>query len=252
MSQLELVFAPPSTAARDREGPLVRTARLHSGTIAYRLVRQRRRTIAIMVLKDGVEVRAPRSATLGEIEGFLGEKSGWIAGMLEQARQAPPPFAWRSGAMLPFLGRKLRLVAHPLGDEVRLSESRLEVGLASVATYPALRERTLAWVKQQALAHFSGRIEALRPLAELQAPQLGLSNAGTLWGTCNWQGRILLNWKLVLMPPHLVDYVVAHELSHLREMNHSKRFWAVVGRMYPEYKAARRELHMQARRLPEL
>ncbi|MFH1605020.1 MAG: M48 family metallopeptidase [Pseudomonadota bacterium] len=83
-------------------------------------------------------------------------------------------------------------------------------------------------------------------------PTLALSNARTQWGMCREDGRVRLNWRLIHLPLRLVDYVVAHELAHLREMNHSPRFWDEVGRIYPDYQAARRELRDCSDHLPIL
>ena len=79
-------------------------------------------------------------------------------------------------------------------------------------------------------------------------PLIQLSNARTRWGTCHPHGRVHLNWRLIHMPQHLIDYVVVHELAHLREMNHSPRFWAVVGSVIPDYTARRREMRRESHR----
>ena len=79
-------------------------------------------------------------------------------------------------------------------------------------------------------------------------PTLRLSNARTRWGSCHASGRILLNWRLIQMPARLIDYVVVHELAHLREMNHSPRFWAVVAREIPDHTARRHEIRRDAHR----
>jgi len=81
---------------------------------------------------------------------------------------------------------------------------------------------------------------------------MGLSDARTRWGSCGASGRVLINWRLMLLPPHLIDYVVMHELAHLREPNHSTRFWNIVASTYPGHRAARRELNALAHMLPEL
>jgi predicted metal-dependent hydrolase len=131
----------------------------------------------------------------------------------------------------------------------RLREGRLEIGLAGSGGW---RERALDWIWGQALAFFHGRIEAMSQRHGLRVSSVGISNAQTRWGSCAAAGRILLSWRLMLLPPHIVDYVVAHELAHLRELNHSPRFWEVVGRLYPSYHSARRELSSLARSLPNL
>ena len=98
------------------------------------------------------------------------------------------------------------------------------------------------WYRSQALACFGERIAFYAPRLGVALPQLRLSYARTLWGSCNTRGVIHLNWRLIQKPLHLVDYVVAHELSHLIEMNHSSAFWRTVERVYPNYAAARKEL----------
>ncbi|OFZ71452.1 MAG: hypothetical protein A2W04_08810 [Betaproteobacteria bacterium RBG_16_64_9] len=99
---------------------------------------------------------------------------------------------------------------------------------------------------------FVERVAYFAPRLEVPAPEVRLSNARTQWGSCSARGRVLLNWRLVHMPLTLVDYVVTHELAHLRELNHSRPFWALVGSLYPAYASARRELERLGRQLPEL
>ncbi|MGB5081760.1 MAG: M48 family metallopeptidase, partial [Burkholderiales bacterium] len=86
----------------------------------------------------------------------------------------------------------------------------------------------------------------------LQPSDVGLSNARSRWGSCGANGRLLLNWRLMLLPPHLIDYVAAHEIAHLKELNHSPRFWDLVASLYPDHRSARRELNALGRMLPEL
>ena len=100
----------------------------------------------------------------------------------------------------------------------------------------------MAWYGQQAITCFKQRIAIYAQALNLPVPPFRLSRAKTRWGSCNSRGIIHLNWRLIQMPLHLVDYVVAHELSHLIEMNHSARFWKLVESAYPEYLIARKEL----------
>jgi predicted metal-dependent hydrolase len=96
------------------------------------------------------------------------------------------------------------------------------------------------------------RVAKLAGPRGLHFSSVGLSDAQTRWGSCGSNGRILLNWRLMMLPPHLIDYVAAHELAHLRELNHSPRFWDIVALLYPDHRAARRELNSRARTLPDL
>ncbi len=252
LRQLQLLF---EIAPRPKKSRQVRQVHLAGGILGYQLVRARRRTIALFVDGDGIEARAPRYATLAEVEAFIREKERWIRRRLAEPHRRP--FVWAAGSRLPWMGRTLELALPPGERGVRLSDGRLEVGLevglnVGLTGGTGLRERVLGWIREQALALFQERVAALsRPLG-LAATGVGLSNARTRWGSCSAGGRVLLNWRLMLFPPHLIDYVVAHELAHRRELNHSARFWNIVAALYPDHRAARRELNALARTLPEL
>ena len=219
---------------------------LAGGILGYKLVRARRRTIALFVDGNGIEARAPRRVPIAEIETFMREKERWIRRRL--AAPCRRPFVWEAGTILPWLGQNVTLAPRVGEDSVRLSCGLLEVGLADGAS---LRERVLAWIHEQALALFRERVVALSRVLDLTVSGVGLSNAKTRWGSCSASGRIRLNWRLMLLPAHLVDYVVAHELAHRRELNHSVRFWNVVAMLYPRYREARRELSALSKTLPD-
>jgi hypothetical protein len=243
LKQLRLPFdvsPQPEKAGRDRQ------VQLAGGTLSYKLVRARRRTIALFVDGNGIEARAPRHTAVAEIETFIREKQRWIRRQLAAPRRRP--IVWEAGTTLPWLGESVTLAPRPEGNSIRLSGGLLEVGLADGAS---LRERVLAWIRAQALALFRERVAALSRTLGLTVSGVGLSNARTQWGSCSASGRIRLNWRLMLLPTHLVDYVVAHELAHRRELNHSVRFWDVVATLYPRYREARRELSALSRTLPE-
>lgn len=238
--QLPFDIAPPSEKPRR-----LHHVRLAGGILPYRLVRAKRCTLGLFVAGEGIEVRAPHRATLSDIDAFIREKERWIRKRLAVPRRVP--FIWQAGATLPWLGRMLTLVLRD--GETWLSEDELRLGLADGAN---LRERALEWMRGEARAFFRERVAELsRPLG-LRVSGVGLSGARTRWGSCSANGRLLLNWRLMLLPTRLIDYVVAHELAHLRELNHSPRFWAVVATLYPDHRSARRELNALAHTLPEL
>jgi predicted metal-dependent hydrolase len=210
-------------------------------------VRARRRTIALFVDTDGLEARAPRYATVADVEAFICKKEGWIRRRLAAPRR--PPFVWEAGAGLPWLGQVLTLALRPGETGVWISEGRLEFGLDDGSS---LRERALEWIREQASAFFRERIAVLSLPLALTVSGVALSNARSRWGSCSTDGRVLLNWRLMLLPPHVVDYVIAHELAHRVEFNHSERFWNVVAGLCPEHRSAREELNALAKLLPEL
>jgi len=244
LRQLQLPFdvSPvPEKPGRPRQ------VQLHGGIMTYRLVRARRRTIALFVDADGVEARAPRYATVADVEAFIRKKEGWIRRRLAEPRR--PPFVWEAGAGLPWLGRVLTLALKQGETGVWISDERLEFGIDDGSS---LRERALEWIREQALAFFRERIAVLSQSLALNISRVGLSNARSRWGSCSIDGRILLNWRLMLLPPRVIDYVVAHELAHRVEFNHSARFWNIVAELCPEHRATREELNALAKRLPEL
>jgi len=245
---MELLFAPDP--ASDRAGT-IRRVELASGVLNYRFVRARRRSIGIFVRRGEVEARAPRYVALAQVEAFIRQKERWIVRRLTESARDLPPFRWNEAEALPVLGRVARLTAAPGASTVHLAEDRLM--LPAAANW---RELTLAWLRASALDLFCDRVRHYAGALGVREPSIGLSNAKTQWGSCrktrDGSGRVLLNWRLVHLPPHLTDYVVVHELAHLRELNHSPRFWAIVEQLFPDYRSARRELNRLGRLLPVL
>lgn len=265
LTQLELAFesrgietgstsARPQGDARAAQGNgALRRVRLEGGELSYRFVRARRRSIGISVSAGQLEARAPHFVRISDVEAFIRRKERWITRRLAESRQAPPPFRWQENAALPLLGRTVRLCADAGATGVALSGERLVLPAGDAVHW---RRQTLDWLRAGALALFRERMEHFAAVLCLPLPALALSNASTRWGSCKKVGRdggrILLNWRLYHLPLRLIDYVVVHELAHLKELNHSPRFWAVVARAVPDYLDARRELNRLGRSLAVL
>ena len=248
--QLHLQFEPePSRAKAGTAQRVVLSERV----LHYRFVRAPRRTIGIVVRRGEVEARAPRHVALAEVESFMRKKERWIAKRLAESTSEPPAFRWAEGEALPVLGYAARLTASPGATMVHLTDDRLALPLAAFARW---RELTIEWLRATALDLFRERVGHYATSLGVREPSLGLSNAQTQWGSCRRTrgdaGRVLINWRLVHLPQHLTDYVVAHELAHLRELNHSPRFWAIVAQLFPDYLSARRELARLGRTIPRL
>jgi len=217
--------------------------RLGGRGIEYRFVRRRRRTLGITIDADGLKVSAPLRAPWRDIEGFVREKERWILAKLDEWACAPRPavLSGMSGERLPLFGETVELERHD--GPVRRDGNKLLV--------PGL-ETLVKWLKRAAL-------EALRPRATHYAARLGrpapclrLSNARTQWGVCTEDGTIRLSWRLVHIEPALADYVVAHEIAHLVELNHSPRFYRLLASLYPDWPAARERLELAGAALPLL
>ena len=257
----------PTEAARKPERPLApatfrhpranREARLGSALVAYEFRRGKRRSIGFSVGAEGLVVSAPRWVPLAEVEAALAEKSAWVLKKLEQARQLQQRLAanrieWRDGAVLPFLGSNVVVVLDPrhafqgagavLEAGAESGASTLRLGLPSGATPAQIRDAVQAWLMRQARRLFTERLNHFAPLLGVQWRRLALSIAGTRWGSAGADGSIRLNWRLVHFRLPVIDYVVAHELSHLRVMDHSPRFWETVESVMPDYAQLRRQL----------
>jgi predicted metal-dependent hydrolase len=249
--QLELPLAISPVAV---PAGTLRYIQLGSEIVGYRFRRARRRSIGIVVDDDGLRVAAPGHATIAEVEGFIREKTHWVLKKLSEWRAAPKPpvVTWGHGASVALLGETVTIELLPGRRDISLQDGRLGIGLAPRGEPAALRKRGIAWFKDRARTLFGERLALYAARLGVPAPALALSSARSQWGICREDGHVRLNWRLIHLPLHLIDYVVAHELAHLREMNHSARFWAVVGGIYPDYQLARRELRDCSHRLPIL
>jgi len=247
--ELPLALAPVVVPA----GTL-RYIQLGSEIVGYRFRRARRRSIGIVIDDDGLRVAAPGHTSIADVEAFIREKARWVLKKLSEWRAAPKPSVvnWNEGAMIALLGKPVTIELLPGRRGISLQDDRLGIGLVPRAEPATVRKRGIAWFKHRALAVLGERLAHYAARLGVATPALTLSNARTQWGVCRADGRVRLNWRLIHLPLRLVDYVVAHELAHLRQMNHSARFWAVVGGLYPDYAAARAELRNCSHRLPIL
>lgn len=232
-------------------GEVARSIALGGQIVPYVLYRGRRRTIGLSIDHRGLRVGAPTRAGLGEIEALLKKHGDWVLGKLGawQQRQASAAFAIVDGAQLPWLGGELRLMLKTganravwASDEQVLTLNLGPKGVPQTLLERALRSRVRV-VLAERLAHYAA-------LLGVPLPPLALSSARTRWGSCSSRGTIRLNWRLGFFPLPVIDYVVAHELAHLKEMNHSPRFWSVVEGLCPEWRSRRAELKQTALRLP--
>jgi predicted metal-dependent hydrolase len=229
-----------------------RHAQLQSVTVSYRFERSRRKSIGFLVGADGLVVRAPNWVTLREVDAAVQEKGAWIVAKLQQFKerqteQFQKAIEWRHGAEVPFLGRTVQLcvlergVGRVRGQDLA-PEQVLPVTVPPGASVTQVRDAAQAWLKKQAKSFFEERLHHFAPLLGVRWQKLSLSSASTRWGSARVDGHIRLNWRLIHLPISQIDYVVVHELAHLREMNHSPRFWETVGEVMPDYAERRKAL----------
>ena len=233
-----------------------REVRLDGHVVAYELRRARRRTIGFVVGAEGLTVSAPRWVGLADIEEALQSKAGWILRKLHEQhertrRLEASRIAWRDGASFPFLGEPVIVVLDPRATGAVLHTAdalpgvarlTLHVGLPHDAEAAQIRDVVQSWLQRQARRVFEERCREFAPRLGVRMKRLSLSSAATRWGSASADGSIRLHWRLVHFAMPTIDYVVAHELAHLREMNHSERFWEVVRSVVPEYEQVRGRL----------
>lgn len=249
--------SPPRTA----DGPPLRQLQLGPHLLEFALRRSTRRSIGFMIDDNGLRVTAPKRVTLAEIDNAIRAKQGWIISKLQERgerkvqRQQRPPVVWVDGAVLPYLGGEITLRLHQAARH-RASFQRdtgeLHVWVTPTGTEQQLKEKVKAWFQHEARQLFEERLDLYAARLGVRYDSLSLSSAGTRWGSCTVQRKIRLNWRLIHFSLPLVDYVVAHELSHLLEMNHSPRFWATVESIYPDYDGAKQALRKRSQELPVL
>ncbi len=232
-----------------------RTIELGERTIAYVLRRSRRRTIGLSIDHRGLRVGAPPRAPLHEVESLLLRHGEWIGRKLDEwhARRPARLHAITDGVQLPFLGQALAIRLAIGGNRclwnLHAGGATLTLCLRTPADARRVLERAL---RERARELFAERLAHYAPLLEVVPPPLSLSAARTRWGSCSTRSGIRLNWRLLHFPLPVIDYVVVHELAHLREMNHSPRFWAIVSGVCPNWQALRVELRVLGKTLPGL
>ena len=235
------------------DAPL-RRALIGGRAVEYRFRRRRRRTIGLRISEHGLTVAAPLRAPWREIEGFLRAKAAWILEKLDERAALGPPVTifGESGEMLPLHGRPVALAVARGGRGVALEGEQLRISLPAPEKRGSVRALLLGWLKARALEGLAPRVAHYAARVSLPPPPFSLSSARTQWGACTARGRIRLAWRLVHLDAALVDYVVAHEVAHLVELNHSARFWALVEWLYPHWREARERIERDAATLPRI
>lgn len=225
--------------------------RLNNEEVAYTLKRCKRKTIGMRIDSNGLTVSIPLRGSLRWVESALRDKADWVVKKLaEWGNKKSTQLVWEETALFPLLGEPWQLTTTAPGImrmirakmKTETEGQQLALPLPSVLAISKIEKTVMAWYRQHALTCFNERIVLYAHKLGVPQPQLRLSHARTQWGSCNTRGIVRLNWRLIQMPLSLVDYVVAHELSHLIEMNHSPAFWQIVASIYPDYLLARKEL----------
>ena len=187
-------------------------------------------------VESGLTVVVPRSHKLEQIPHLLQEKRRWILGKLKDYRQFQSISSETSTDTISYLGQALKVVKqrnHSQADNVSLERNRLMVSLRPISTLNQVLEE---WYRHQAVKLIRERVKKLSTQLGVTYRRLSIHTARTRWGSCSRKGNLNFNWKLIMAPEPVIDYVIIHELTHLIEMTHSKKFWSLVEEYCPKWR----------------
>lgn len=216
----------------------------HAGkSIPYAVrISSRATRLRITVSSRGITVTIPKGLPLREAERFIQQNSAWVCEQLERAAKLTKPSPLPADVIL-WHGEAVQLQRFEEAD--RKSRARVEPAPGRLKVYLPSGSRAGTRATAEAWIRANSRAE-IEQVVALQARHMGahpkavsIRDQRTRWGSCSSRGNLSFNWRLVMAPPAILQYVVIHELAHLFEPNHSKNFWNLVARYYPDYKKAR-------------
>ena len=204
----------------------------------HKLVRSKRRTLALIVETDGtLTVRAPLRMKEADIWRFIEAKTDWIKRRQAKVQiEALPPRQYVDGEMFWYLGEEIPLRLVPRQKPALVMDGVFKL---TKSAQPEAQSVFVDWYRKQARTVLAERVELFVQKYGFNVKKIRISSARTRWGSCSHKGTLSFPWRLVMAPPDVIDYVVLHELCHLKEMNHSKAFWAQVQSILPDYKRQR-------------
>ena len=235
---------------------------IHFGTdvISYQITYStKRKSLAIQVDENGVTVVAPATTSIDQIESIVNQKATWILKKqadFNEINNYENPRKFLSGEKLPYLGRQYRLKVHQ--DIVEKATFTYHQGrfIAYVPNYlsgddyrntlyPLYKE----WIIQRANSIAAERIKRFQQVFPYAPKKVIVKDQQQRWGSCTANDQVLLNWHIFLAPMSAIDYVIAHELAHLKVMDHSNAFWETLAMVYPEYQVSKEWLRLNGRKL---
>lgn len=245
-----------TAATRDR-------IRYGDSVIEYEIRRSARRRKSIQVAVDGggVKVSAPMDVTDDYLRAFVRRRAGWIIRNAAAEALAAPPKRFVSGETLPYLGRNVRMIVAEAGEgerpppSVRFDHWRFlmtaPAGLTEEERAERLRKAVTAWYRRRAEVRVRQAVERWGPaFGRDPESKVLIRDQRKRWASCAPDGTLRFNWRVVMLPPALLEYVVVHELAHLKVKNHSPDFWRLVDQALPDAQTRRRQLRETGPHLP--
>ena len=223
------------------------------GFIAEVIRSRRRKTVDVRVEQGIVSVVVPSDLPVERIDALLADKRAWIKEKMILHREARPLSTRRfvSGEAIPYLGRnyRLKVVDGPFAAP-RVETGRLVVSVPGGAIQPEMvRNAVLRWYRRRAQEKLKTKVARLAPVVGVKPGQVEVKAFRSRWGSCSPRGDVAFNWRIMMAPNRVVDYVVIHELCHLIQHDHSPAFWREVARRMPDYTECREWLKEHAEQL---
>ncbi len=214
------------------------------------IIRSKRRSLGLEITLDArLIIRAPRFTSLRRIYKTIGEKKNWIEKkqeLMKRRKKGMRKKKFISGEEFLYLGKKYPLLVAEKGTSFNITKGFFHIPKSH---QKKAREIFKKWYRQQATCQIPRRVKHYANLAGLKPKQIKITSAKKRWGSCGARGNLCFAWRLVMAPLKVVDYVVVHELSHLKESNHSKKFWRQVEETLPDYKEQEKWLKEEGYRL---
>ncbi len=238
-----------------RAAPTVDNVHIGDTTIEYEVLRSQRRkkTVQIRVDHSGVKVAAPKRIRKSELQAIVRKRASWILEQLSKVSEAQP-LQFVSGETLPFLGRNVPMVIQSAdvdSPEVSLDLWSFQVttphSLSSNDRSESIRLAVVGSYKDRAAETLASCVDRWWPtLGRGQKSRVLIRDQRRRWASCSYDGTLRFNWRVVMLEPPLIEYIVVHELAHLTHLNHSRDFWALVYDTMPEAPESRRRLREAA------
>jgi len=213
---------------------------------------KRRKTASIKVIDGAVQAIVPDQLSDGRVEALIQKRTPWIRKKLREQSQevTPRPKEYVSGESFTYLGRNYRLkVSRGTDREVKLKGGYLEVGLPKKPKVGDIRTALVEWYEEHALERLTEKTNRYAGIMGVSPNSISVRDYKSRWGSCSSKGEISYNWRIIIAPHPIVDYVVVHELCHLKHPNHSPAYWKSVKREVSDYEVCRQWLKEHARDL---
>lgn len=206
----------------------------------------RRKTLAIKIREGKVSLHLPKLMPLWLAKQFVQRKQQWIHQKLQHYQQRPPPRTFMQDALQPFLGElyplKISYESQRQRCHVAFDQQQFKIRAPDTATQMDIHQALARWYRRQADKLLTARAEHLAAQNGLVPNAVQIKSYKSRWGSCNARGDIQLNWQLIQAAQNIIDYVIVHELCHLKQHNHSPAFWALVAQYDPNYQDHQRWL----------